>query len=212
MVICEKTAFARLALRVAGILAVVVFLCGLCLGKDLDRGQWQQPNRVMADLSIKTGSTVADVGCGAGYFTFRLSRAVGPAGKVYAVDINAKAVAKLQAEAEKEHLSNIKTIVSDPTNTKLPSECADLVLICDVLHEAPKEQRLPLIKDAVRALKPGGFLFLIDYRKSREVPFDPYEKLIPREDLVKLCEDAGLSLDAEFSYLKYQVFLRFRKP
>ena len=212
MVILEKCPIARPRLHAGGMPVILLLLCGLCLGKDLDRGQWQQPNRVMADLSAKPGSTVADVGCGAGYFAFRLSRAVGPAGKVYAVDINAKAVAKLQAEAEKEHLTNIKTIVSDPRDTKLPFECADLVLICDVLHEAPKEQRLPLIKDAVRALKPGGFLFLIDYRKSREVPFDPYEKLIPREDLVKLCEDAGLSLDAEFSYLKYQVFLRFRKP
>jgi len=62
------------------------------------------------------------------------------------------------------------------------------------------------------AIKPGGFLFLIDYRKSREVTFDPYEKLIPRDDLVKLGSDAGLSLDAELHYLKYQVGLRFRKP
>ena len=42
--------------------------------------------------------------------------------------------------------------------------------------------------------------------------FDPYEKLVPRENLVKLGTDAGLTLDAEFHYLKYQVFLRFRKP
>jgi hypothetical protein len=40
----------------------------------------------------------------------------------------------------------------------------------------------------------------------------PYEKLIPRDDLVQLGTDAGLALDAEFHYLKYQVFLRFRKP
>lgn len=42
--------------------------------------------------------------------------------------------------------------------------------------------------------------------------FDPYDKRIPRDGLVKLATDAGLTLDAEYHYLKFQVFLRFRRP
>ena len=87
----------------------------------------------------------------------------------------------------------------------------DALLVCDVLHEVPEAQRLPLVKSAVRALKPGGFLYLIDYRKSRDVTFDPCEKLIPRDELIRIGTDAGLRLDGEFHYLKYQVFLRFQK-
>jgi len=87
-----------------------------------------------------------------------------------------------------------------------------VAFFCEVLHEMPAADRLLLIRDVVRALKPGGILILIDWRKSHDITFDPYEKLIPREDLVQLGTDAGLALDAEFHYLKYQVFLRFRKP
>jgi SAM-dependent methyltransferase len=137
---------------------------------------------------------------------------VGEQGLVFAVDIDARALDVLKKQAEREHLTNVVVVVSEPTDTKLQPECVDVLFVCDVLHEVPEALRLPLLKSAVRALKPGGFLYLIDYRKSRDVRFDPYEKLIPRDDLVRICTDAGLHLDEEFHYLKYQVFLRFQKP
>lgn len=177
-----------------------------------DRNDWQQPNRVINDLGLKPGIRVADVGCGDGYFTLRLARSVGEQGRVFAADISSSSLDKLKKKAESEHLNNVAIVVSGFTDTKLQLECVDVLLICDVLHEVPEAQRLPLVKSAVAALKSGGFLYLIDYRKSRDVKFDPYEKLIPRDDLVKICTDAGMRLDGEFHYLKYQVFFRFQKP
>jgi ubiquinone/menaquinone biosynthesis C-methylase UbiE len=118
----------------------------------------------------------------------------------------------VRERVQRERLENIEVVQSAATDTKLPAESLDVAFFCEVLHEMPVADRLPLIRDVVRALKPGGLLFLIDWRKSHDVTFDPYEKLIPREDLVQLGTDAGLALDAEFHYLKYQVFLRFRKP
>jgi len=177
-----------------------------------DREQWQQPDRVVADLGLKEGVQVADVGCGTGYFTLRIAKTVGPKGKVFAVDTNADALKKLREQAGQDRFPNIEIVLSQPTDTKLPAQSLDAALFCNVLHEVPEAGRLPLVQDVSRAIKPGGFLFLIDFRKSHEVPFDPYDRLIPRDDLVKLGADAGLVLDAECYYLKYQVFLRFRKP
>lgn len=177
-----------------------------------DRNDWQQPDRVISDLGLKHGTRVADIGCGEGYFALRLARSVGEQGLVYMVDINAHSLDVLKKKAEQEHLINVVVIVSEPTDTKLQPSCVDALFVCDLLHEVPKAQRLPLVKNTVRALKSGGFLYLIDYRKSKDVKFDPYEKLIPRDDLVRICTDAGLRLDGEFHYLKYQVFLRFQKP
>jgi ubiquinone/menaquinone biosynthesis C-methylase UbiE len=182
-----------------------------CLA-DEGRDDWQQPDRVMADLALRPGMTVADVGCGHGYFTFRLARAVGDEGRVYAEDIDAGAVKGVRKRAEKEHLPNVECVVSEPTDTKLPSGSLDAALLCLVLHEAAPEQRQPLVTDIARALKPGGFLYLIDWRQSRDVTMDPYDKLIPREDLLKLAHDAGLTLDAEYHYLRLQAFFRLRKP
>ena len=202
--------FHRLS-RLYGVLgAICLILSCTCVSAE-DRNDWQQPDRVMSDLGMKPGTSVADIGCGEGYFALRLARAVGPQGLVYAVDINARALAALKKQADQQLLTNVTVVVSESTDTRLPVESVDVLLVSDVLHEVPEAQRLPLVQNAVRALRPGGFLYLIDYRKSRDVKFDPYEKLIPRDELVRICTDAGLRLDAEFHYLKYQVFLRFQK-
>jgi ubiquinone/menaquinone biosynthesis C-methylase UbiE len=194
------------------VLAVLCLILSSCLIVGENRNDWQQPDRVVSDLGMKPGTRVADIGCGEGYFALRLAKSVGEQGLVFAVDIDAPTLDVLKKQAEREHLTNVVVVVSEPTDTKLQPECVGVLLVCDVLHEVPEAQRLPLLKSAVRALKPGGFLYLIDWRKSRDVRFDPYEKLIPRDDLVRICTDAGLDLDGEFHYLKYQVFFRFQKP
>ena len=201
--------------RLGGLNRVIVFLCLIlssCLTFGEDRNDWQQPDRVISNLDLKPGARAADIGCGEGYFTLRLAKSVGERGLVFAVDIDARSLDVLKKQAEQEHLANVVVVVSEPTDTKLQPECVDVVFVCDVLHEVPEGERLPLLKSAVRALTPAGFFYLIDYRKSRDVRFDPYEKLIPRDDLIRICTDADLLLDGEFQYLKYQVFLRFQKP
>lgn len=201
--------------RMRGLQRVCVFIYVILASSFAfaeDRNEWQQPDRVMGDLILKPGASVANVGCGDGYFTLRLARAVGGQGKVFAVDLDARSLDALKKRAGKENLDNVVTVVSEPVETKLQPECLDVLFVCDVLHEVPVPQRFPLVQSAVKALKPGGFFYLLDYRKSRDVKFDPYEKLIPRDELVKFCTDAGLRLDGEFHYLKYQVFFRFLKP
>jgi len=176
-----------------------------------NRDDWQQPDRVVADLNLGSGAVVADVGAGRGYFTFRLAAAVGEKGKVFATDIDTKALAAVKEQAEKQKVKNVETVPGEPTDTKLAPASADAALLCDVLHHVPEAQRAALVQNVAQAIKPGGTLFIIDWRDKPEVPFDR-GRHIPLDSLVKLATDAGLVLDAEFHYLKYQVFLRFRKP
>jgi len=179
--------------------------------KKLDRDKWQQPQRVMVDLGLKDGSQVADIGCGNGYFTFRLARAVGEKGKVFATEISKGALKNVSTRAAKEKVKNIQTVLSEPTKTGLDAESVDAAVICNVLHHVPKKLRAALVKDIAQALKPGGAFFIIDWRVDAKVKYDK-DRRIPQTDLVKLASDAGLTLDAEFHYLPHQVFLRLRKP
>lgn len=197
--------------RYAILIALCLILCCSCYSYKY-RDQWQQADRVIRDLDLKPGTRVADIGSGDGYFTLPIARAVGEQGRVFAVDVDAEALDELKKQAEAQRLTNVTTVVSEAADTRLPPESVDVVFICDVLHEVPEADRLPLVRDAVRALRPGGYLYLIDWRKSRLVRFDPYEKLIPRDDLVKIGTDAGLRLDAEYDYLMFQVYFRFQKP
>ena len=175
------------------------------------RDQWQQPARVVEDLGLRDGSVIADIGAGGGYFTFRLGKAVGQKGRVFATEINARSLKVVADRVKKEKLTNIETVLSEPTKTKLEPDCLDAALLVNVLHHVPKNIRPPLVKDIVRSIKPGGYLFIVDWRYKAKIRYD-IGRRIKREDLVKLATDAGLTLDAEFFYLEHQVYLRCRKP
>jgi ubiquinone/menaquinone biosynthesis C-methylase UbiE len=175
------------------------------------RDSWQQPARVVKDLNLDLGDVVADIGAGRGYFTFRLSEAVGENGTVFATEINADALESIKKRAEERNVTNIETVVSEPTDTKLETGSLNAAFICDVLHHVPQDQRQALVTDIARALKAGGFFFIVDWRVDAQTNADR-DRRIPKEDLIELGEKAGLDHDAEFFYLRDQVFLRLRKP
>jgi len=199
-------------LRASVVLAVVLAAAvSLAAEKKQDsRDTWQQPDRVVKDLELKRGETIADIGCGTGYFTFRLAKAVGPEGKVYAEDISEKALKSVSDRVAREKLANIAVVKGDATDIKIPDAACDAAIVVNVLHHVPEDKRLGLMKDTVRAMKPGGRLFLIDWRVDAKIRHD-LNRRIPKDQLLALGKDAGLTLETEHDYLVHQVFLCFRK-
>ena len=179
--------------------------------KRESRDTWQQPDRVMTDLNIKAGMKVADIGAGRGFFTYRLASAVGEKGKVYATEISEKAIKSVVDRVKRDNIKNIETVISEATKTKLASDSLDAAVICLVLHHVPKDKRAALTKDVCRSIKPGGYLYIIDWRVKAAIKHDK-DRRVPKADLIKFATDAGMVLDAEFHYLSNQVFLRLRKP
>ena len=200
--------------RLTSVVCVLVLLFSVAAPATAQRGRdkWQQPERVMEDLNLEPGDKVADVGCGRGYFTFRLARAVGKKGQVVAVDINERSVRSVRQRAEREDLKQVEAHESAPADAKLPAGQMDAALLCLVLHHASDDVRQPLVKSIARGLKPGGYLFVLDFRKVKNPRFHSYEQLVAREKVIQFAKEAGLSLDAEYLYLKEEYFLRFRKP
>lgn len=203
----------RPPLAVAAAILAFAMLAAWCPAARAAEGrdQWQQPDRVVAEMALKPGDTVADIGCGSGYFTFRLAKAVGDKGKVYATEISEKVLKPVTDRVKSGAAANVEPVVSGPTDTKLKDACLDAAVIINVIHHVPQDQRVPLVKDVVRAVKPGGVLFLVDWRVDAKTKQD-LNLRIPKEDLLKLAAGAGLVLEAEYFYLENQVFFRFRKP
>src|SRR5688572_7350174 len=88
-----------------------------CAYEGIGRDDWQKPDEVIRSLDIRPGDHVADVGSGSGYFTFRLAKAVGPSGKVYAVDVDQglkNALAKKARDEGYRHIETILAQVDDP--------------------------------------------------------------------------------------------------
>lgn len=173
------------------------------------RDSWQQPQKVVAKLALKPGERVADVGSGPGYFTLRFARAVGPGGKVYAVDISRGMLDYLENQARANHLMNIRTILASPHNPMLPQGSVDTIFICDTLHHIPdRPTYYPLL---FRALKPGGRLVNIDFYKRSLPVGPPVHMKIAKAQMIREAEVAGFHLVRQYDFLKYQYFLVFRR-
>jgi predicted methyltransferase len=116
---------------------------------------------ILDALGISAGSRVADVGAGEGFFTARMAKKVGPAGRVYAVDIDDKfAIPKLKELVEKQSLANVSVIHSEPADPKLPSGGLDAALMVIVYHEV--EPYREMLTHVLESLKPGGRFVVVD--------------------------------------------------
>lgn len=121
-------------------------------------------------LELKPGMTVADVGAGFGAWTMRLSRFVGPSGRVYATDIGAAQLAALRESMTREKLTNVTVVEGSPNATNLPALCCDALVIRDAYHHLTQPEAI--VKSFAASLKPGGRLVVIDFppRPNTEVP------------------------------------------
>ena len=128
------------------------------------REREEAPAQALQLIGIRPGMVVADVGAGSGYMTTRLSTLVGPTGKVLANDIQPAMLRIIQTKAQDEHLTNIQIILGTDTETNLPAGMVDLALLVDVYHEFWHPQEM--LRSIRRALKEGGRLVLVEYRKE----------------------------------------------
>jgi rhodanese-related sulfurtransferase/precorrin-6B methylase 2 len=127
---------------------------------DANRESWQRVPDIFAAMGIGPGSRVADVGAGDGFFTTRLGAAVGPAGRVYAVDISQNALARLATRVKDQGLTNVEAILGAADDPKLPEGALDAVLIVNAYHEMQAHQAM--LTAIQRALKPGGRLVILE--------------------------------------------------
>lgn len=148
----------------------------------------EEPDKALDALGPLTGLTVADVGAGSGYFTVRLASRVGPKGRVYANDLQPEMLKMLAARLAREKVQNVTLVQGITDDPKLPASTVDLVLMVDVYHELSEPQKM--LRAIRAALKPGGRLVLLEYRK--EDPAVP----IRLEHKMSIAE-AKLELEAE---------------
>ena len=133
-----------------------------------DRDAWQKPDQIMDALAIADGSAVADIGAGAGWFTIRLARRVGPNGMVYAQDVQRQMLEAIRRRVAREGLLNVETRLGVGSAPNLPERSLDAVLVVDVYPEV--EDRVTFLRNLAAALKPGGRLGVVNYKPGRGGP------------------------------------------
>jgi ubiquinone/menaquinone biosynthesis C-methylase UbiE len=176
-----------------------------------DRDAWQRPDQIMDALQIGENSVVADLGAGGGWFTVRLARRViGPNGKVYAEDIQRQMIESIRRRVQREGLRNVETVLGTAVDPKLPAGSLDAVLIVDAYHEI--EQPVALLKNVAKALKPGGTIGIVNYRKDGGGPGPDMDERVDAEKVIADARAAGLELRKRENFLRYQYLLTFGVP
>ena len=129
---------------------------------DPQRQAWLPPAEVLNALARRSGETVADVGAGTGYFTLPLARAVGPDGKVYAVDAQTEMLTWLKSKLDREGLANVELVHAEADQTGLPEASCNLYFLANVWHEL--EDCGAVAREARRVLKAVGRIAILDWR------------------------------------------------
>jgi ubiquinone/menaquinone biosynthesis C-methylase UbiE len=174
-----------------------------------ERESEENPEGALDALGIRPGMVVADVGAGTGYMTLRLAKRVGPAGRVYANDLQPEMLRRLQQNAARAKIANIVPVVGEEGDPKLPAGKMDLVLLVDVYHEFSQPQKM--IDKIRESLKPDGRLVLLEYRKEDpNVPIREEHKMSVAQVKAEL-EPQGLVLSQVIETLPRQHILILTK-
>jgi cyclopropane fatty-acyl-phospholipid synthase-like methyltransferase len=124
------------------------------------RAAWQRPDLVIDALDIQPGDHVVDLGSGEGYFLSYLVEAVGPDGRVTAVDVEEEVTDALQARVDEAGWKNVQVVLGAFGDPKLADGEAHLVLLVNTYHHI--EDRREYFAKLHSALRPEGRVALID--------------------------------------------------
>jgi predicted methyltransferase len=146
---------------------------------DRNREAQQRATDLLRTLKASAGDWVADVGAGGGYYSMRLSKIVGPRGKVFAEDIWDPAIKRLDLRAKLFDLRNVEVVKGEDDNPKLAADSLAGVLVVNAYHHFEKYR--PMDEQILNALKAGGRLVIADYSL-------PAHRQEARADQVKIHE------------------------
>lgn len=173
-------------------------------------GGFLQPEEVIKQLNIRKNIQVADFGCGGGYFTIPLAKAVGE-GLVYALDVLETALESVRSRAKLQGLFNIEARrcnLENPSGSGLIINSIDLAVLANILFQSSK--KLDIIKEAKRVLKKGGEMVVIDWQPDKPMG-PPKDLIVPKETIKKMAEEEGMKFKKEIPVDAYHWGMLFEK-
>ena len=166
-------------------------------------------DEIVTALKLQPGQTVADIGAGSGLLEVPLAKAVGPRGRVYAVEIDAGFFPEIRKRAEAAQVANVETVLGKFTDPALPAKNIDVALFHDVMHHV--ENRAAYLKSLAGYLAPSGRIVVIDYEGGQGPHSQQPELQVTREQLVVWMKAVGLTQVEDVKLFTDKYFLAFAK-
>ena len=168
----------------------------------------ERPDEVVTNMGLNSDHVVADIGAGSGYFSFRIAKLV-PDGNVMAVDIQPEMLQLIEAQKRQDGVTNIQGVLGAIDDPNLPMNSIDAAIMVDAYHEFSHPYEM--IRGIYEALRPGGRIFLLEYRgEDASVPIRPLHKMT-EEQVVKEMSVFGLEWTDTLDFLPWQHMMVFTK-
>ena len=175
-------------------------------------GGFLNPDKIVVEFGLKGGMSVADFGCGAGYFTILMGKLVGETGKVAALDVQESALDSVKAKAKAVGIENVQAIRADlevSGSSSLGDESQDLVLFANILFQSNKKEFI--IREGARVLKKGGLFVLIDWEKGTNGFGPPDELRTDKDKMTSLVTAEGLTYEKNIDAGSFHYGMIFKK-
>ena len=174
------------------------------------REEEENPSKVLEMLKLKEGETVADIGAGSGYYSFRMAKLVGSKGKILAVDIQKEMLDMIKERMKRDGVTNIEPVLGAEADPKLKDESANVMLMVDVYHEF--EYPYEMMEKMVKALKPGGRIVFVEFRlEDPKVPIKLVHKMTEKQVISEMAEFKNMKHTSTSSKLPWQHVITFTK-
>jgi len=152
-------------------------------------------DRIIAQLGIKNGMIIADLGCGAGYFTIPMAKALHNTGQVYAVDVLAFALESVMSQAKLYGLLNVRVKranVETVGGTGIEAGKVDMAVMVNILFQC--QDRDAVFQEAKRILAPGGRIVVIDWIPNNIALGPKFEHCLSEEMAKRIAIKNGLKV------------------
>ena len=146
------------------------------------------PEELLRSLGLKEGDTLADVGCGPGFFAMAGAMIVGPGGTIYAIDTQQEMLDSLKKQSPP---ANVVPVKSAEHSIPLEGGIADMALIAFVLHEAA--DKALFMEEVKRIVRRGGIIAVLDWKKQKEEHGPLAEDRLTEGEVEALLGGAGFS-------------------
>jgi len=164
-----------------------------------------KPDQVVESIALKPGQSIADIGCGGGYFSLRFAEMVGKEGRVYAIDTKPEFLEYVKNSAKEKGLDNVIPMLISGDKLDLPQKSLDFIFMRNVTHHIPN--RVEYFRNLKQFLKTDGKIIIIEYKRGKPFTFRGiFRHYIPKETIIQEMEEAGYLVEKEFDFLPEQHF------
>ncbi|QGG48971.1 class I SAM-dependent methyltransferase [Heliorestis convoluta] len=157
------------------------------------------PLSTLEKLGLRASDTMADIGCGIGYFTIPAAQLIRQEDqKAYGLDILQEMLDEVEQKAKEAELTNLVTVKTEEYDLKLPEQSVTFALLVNVLHEVQDKNRM--LQEVSRILQEAGKIAIIEFEAKEMEVGPPLDHRISKAEILELLQKAGFDIVIEESF------------